>query len=65
MKDKNIILTTVSMYHALNDGATSVILLLFPIFKEIYNLNYTQIGLPKWIVPSEVMESAPIKIKST
>ncbi|PNX46784.1 MAG: hypothetical protein BV457_07005 [Thermoplasmata archaeon M9B1D] len=33
------------MYHALNDGAISVVPLLFPIFKDIYNLNYTQIGL--------------------
>jgi len=45
MKDKYSILTTVSMYHALNDGAISVVPLLFLIFKEIYNLNYTQIGL--------------------
>ncbi len=45
MKDKYSILTTVSMYHALNDGAISVVPLIFPIFKEIYNLNYTQIGL--------------------
>ena len=44
MKDKYSILTTVSMYHALNDGAISVVPLLFPIFKQIYNLNYTQIG---------------------
>ena len=45
MKDKFSILTTVSIYHALNDGAISVVPLLFPIFKDIYNLNYTQIGL--------------------
>ena len=45
MKDKYSILTTVSIYHALNDGAISVVPLLFPIFKDIYNLNYTQIGL--------------------
>lgn len=45
MKDKYSILTTVSMYHALNDGAISVVPLIFLIFKEIYNLNYTQIGL--------------------
>lgn len=45
MKDKYSILSTVCMYHALNDGAISVVPLLFPIFKDIYNLNYTQIGL--------------------
>ena len=44
MNDKYKILTTVSIYHALNDGAISVVPLLFPIFKDIYNLNYTQIG---------------------
>ncbi len=44
MNDKYNILTTVSIYHALNDGAISVVPLLFPIFKDIYNLNYTQIG---------------------
>ena len=45
MNDKNSILTAISIYHALNDGAISVVPLLFPIFKDIYNLNYTQIGL--------------------
>jgi FSR family fosmidomycin resistance protein-like MFS transporter len=45
MNDKHSILTTVSIYHAINDGSISVVPLLFPIFKDIYNLNYTQIGL--------------------
>ncbi len=45
MKDKYSILSTVSLYHALNDGAISVVPLLFPIFKDLYNLSYTQIGL--------------------
>lgn len=45
MDEKNRILSTVSMYHALNDGAISVVPILFPIFKEMYNLNYTQVGL--------------------
>jgi FSR family fosmidomycin resistance protein-like MFS transporter len=44
MIDKYRILSIVSIYHALNDGAVSVIPILFPIFKDIYNLNYTQIG---------------------
>jgi MFS family permease len=45
MDEKNRILSTVSLYHALNDGAISVVPILFPIFKEIYSLNYTQVGL--------------------
>ena len=44
MKDKMKILSTVSLYHALNDGAVSVIPILFPIFKSIFNLSYTEIG---------------------
>lgn len=45
MQDKNKILLTVGMYHAFNDGAVSVIPLLFPIFKELFDLSYTQIGI--------------------
>jgi len=45
MNEKNRILSTVSIYHALNDGAISVVPILFPIFKEMYNLNYTQVGI--------------------
>jgi len=45
MKDKNKILLTVGMYHAFNDGAVSVVPLLFPIFKELFDLSYTQIGV--------------------
>jgi len=45
MKDKNKILLTVGMYHAFNDGAVVVIPLLFPIFKELFDLSYTQIGV--------------------
>ena len=42
---KTKILSTVSMYHALNDGAISVIPILFPIFRIIFDLSYTQIGI--------------------
>jgi len=45
MHDKNKILTTVSLFHAYNDGALSTIPLLFPIFKVLFNLTYTQIGI--------------------
>jgi len=45
MKDKMKILSTVSLYHALNDGSIAAIPILFPIFKIIFNLSYTQIGV--------------------
>ena len=45
MKEKNRILSTVSIYHALNDGSVAVIAILFPIFKSSFNLSYTQIGI--------------------
>ena len=45
MNDKNKILSTVSLFHAFNDGSVAVIPLLFPIFKILFNLSYTEIGL--------------------
>ena len=45
MNEKTRILSTVSMYHALNDGTVAVIPILFPIFKTIFNLSYTEIGI--------------------
>jgi FSR family fosmidomycin resistance protein-like MFS transporter len=45
MKDKLKILSTVSIYHAFNDGTVVVIPLLFPVLKELFNLSYTQVGL--------------------
>jgi FSR family fosmidomycin resistance protein-like MFS transporter len=45
MKEKTRILTTVSIYHAINDGSIVVVTLLFPIFRTLFNLSYTQIGL--------------------
>ena len=45
MQDKHRILTTVSLYHGLNDGAISVIPLLFPILKDLFSLSYTQVGI--------------------
>ena len=45
MEEKTRILSTVSIYHALNDGTVALIPLLFTIFKEIFNLSYTQIGV--------------------
>jgi FSR family fosmidomycin resistance protein-like MFS transporter len=45
MKQQGRILSTVSLIHAVNDGSTSVMLILFPIFKEIFHLSYTQVGI--------------------
>jgi len=45
MDEKQRILSSVSIYHALNDGAVAAIPILFPIFKIIFNLNYTEIGV--------------------
>jgi FSR family fosmidomycin resistance protein-like MFS transporter len=45
MNDKNNILLTIGLYHAFNDGAVVVIPILFPIFKEMFDLSYTQIGI--------------------
>jgi len=45
MKQQNRILSTVSLNHAINDGSVAVISILFPIFKELFNLSYTQVGI--------------------
>jgi FSR family fosmidomycin resistance protein-like MFS transporter len=45
MKQRGRILSTVSIIHAINDGSVSVISILFPIFKELFHLSYTQVGI--------------------
>ena len=45
MNEKQQILATVSSFHAFNDGALTVITILLPIFKTLFNLSYTQIGI--------------------
>jgi len=45
MQKKHRILSTVSIFHAVNDGTISVIPLLFPIFKDLFSLSYTQVGV--------------------
>jgi FSR family fosmidomycin resistance protein-like MFS transporter len=45
MEEKYKILSTVGLYHALNDGTVAAIPILFPIFKVIFDLSYTQIGI--------------------
>jgi FSR family fosmidomycin resistance protein-like MFS transporter len=45
MNDKHRILSTVGLFHSFNDGTLAVIPLLFPIFKSLFDLSYTEIGL--------------------
>src|SRR5512136_2928985 len=45
MKPQGRVLSTVSIIHAINDGSVAVISILFPIFKELFNLSYTQVGI--------------------
>jgi FSR family fosmidomycin resistance protein-like MFS transporter len=45
MNHQTKILSTVSLTHAINDGSTAVISILFPIFKDIFLLSYTQVGI--------------------
>lgn len=45
MKEKTRILSVVSIYHAFNDGAISVIPLLFPVLKSLFDLSYTEVGI--------------------
>ena len=45
MTPKGRILSTVGLIHAINDGSVAVISILFPIFKVMFNLSYTQVGL--------------------
>jgi FSR family fosmidomycin resistance protein-like MFS transporter len=45
MSHKGRILSTVSLIHAINDGSVAVISILFPIFKDLFNLSYTQVGI--------------------
>jgi len=45
MQQQGRILSAVSVIHAINDGSVSVISILFPIFKELFDLSYTQVGI--------------------
>ncbi len=40
MKQQGRILSTVSLIHAINDGSVAVISILFPIFKDLFDLSY-------------------------
>jgi FSR family fosmidomycin resistance protein-like MFS transporter len=45
MKDKIRVLLTVGVYHAFNDGSVVIIPILFPVFKTLFDLSYTHIGI--------------------
>lgn len=45
MSQQGRILSTVSLIHAINDASIAVVSILFPIFKQLFQLNYTQIGI--------------------
>lgn len=45
MDEKIKVLSTTSVYHAFNDSSLSVYLIMFPIFKSVFDLSYTQVGL--------------------
>lgn len=45
MYEKTRVLVTTSLYHAINDGSVSVIPILLPIFRDLYGLSYTQVGI--------------------
>ena len=45
MDDKKRILSAVALSHAFNDASVVIIPLLFPIFKNLFNLSYTEVGI--------------------
>ena len=45
MDDKKKILSAVALSHAFNDGSVVIIPLLFPVFKNLFNLTYTEVGI--------------------
>src|SRR4030042_5796544 len=45
MTEKNRILATVSIYHAMTDGSLATMSILFPLFKTLFSLSYTQVGI--------------------
>lgn len=45
MKDKLRVLLTAGIYHGFNDGSVVIIPILFPVFRELFDLSYTQIGI--------------------
>jgi len=45
MDDKKRILSAVALSHAFNDASVVIIPLLFPVFRKLFNLSYTEVGI--------------------
>jgi FSR family fosmidomycin resistance protein-like MFS transporter len=45
MKEQGRILWTVGIIHALNDGSIAAVSVLFPVFRELFHLSYTEVGI--------------------
>jgi len=45
MSQQGTILSAVSLIHAINDASVAVVSILFPIFKVLFELSYTQVGI--------------------
>ncbi|HEY0088397.1 MAG TPA: MFS transporter, partial [Candidatus Lokiarchaeia archaeon] len=45
MDDKKRILSAVALSHAFNDASVVIIPMLLPIFKKLFNLSYTEVGI--------------------
>lgn len=45
MDNKKRVLSAVALSHAFNDASVVIIPILFPIFKKLFNLSYTEVGI--------------------
>jgi FSR family fosmidomycin resistance protein-like MFS transporter len=45
MKEPGRILWTVAIIHAINDGSIAAISVLFPVFRDLFHLSYTEVGI--------------------
>jgi FSR family fosmidomycin resistance protein-like MFS transporter len=45
MKEPGRILWTVGIIHAINDGSIAAVSVLFPVFRELFHLSYTEVGI--------------------
>jgi len=45
MKEPGRVLWTVGIIHAINDGSVAAVSVLFPVFRELFHLSYTEVGI--------------------
>ncbi len=45
MKEQGRILWTVAIIHAINDGSIAAVSVLFPVFRDLFHLSYTEVGI--------------------